>query len=136
MGKSTQAALWCRHEEVHQVCNDRTIVRCINGKWFTFGFYEDGAEPIRENKKLPLGAIVILHQGEKNSIRKENGKNAVKFLVEQSFVDQWSQKMRSEHIWNVMNLLQAVPVYYLECLPDAGAVEVLKNQLIEDGVIR
>lgn len=136
IGKSTQAALWKKYEQTKQLCNDRTIVRYEQEKWNTYGYFEDGSEPIAENKCLPLGAIVCLKQGNENRIRKINGVAALRYLMSQIFIDHWDVEMTNQTANRVLDLLSMVPVYLLECTADQRAVNCLKEKLKEEGVIK
>lgn len=135
VGKTTQSSLWEQYGHAKKRCNDRTVIRRIGSEWFTFGYFEDGTEPVAYNRRLPLGAVVLLRQEEKNSVQRENGKRALVFLMEQIFLDIWDKRMETEMMWRVMDLLETVPVYELGCRADQGAVECLKEQLMRDGVI-
>lgn len=135
IGKTTHANLWETYENAVHLCNDRTIIRSQNGHWNTYGYYEDGSEPIANSKQLPLGAIVMLMQDTENSICRINGTVAVKNLIQQVFLDRWDYKMFSNVIDMVTKLLDEIPVYCLRCRPDKTAVKCLKDKLTTEGVI-
>lgn len=136
IGKTTQAVLWKNLEGARHLCNDRTILRLTNERWVTYGYFEDGSEPIADHKCLPLGAIVILKQDIQNKVFKENGKEAFKNLLEQIFVEKWDYVMINHVLELVTRLLKEIPIFYLSCLPDKTAVECLKEELKMEGVIK
>lgn len=136
VGKTTQALLWKQYENVPHLCNDRTILRREEDKWNTYGYIEDGSEPIANPKKLPLGAIVILKQGNQNSIRRINGKLAIRELMGQVFVDRWDSLMMDVILNRIISLISQVPIFLMECVPDRTAVETLKTVLKQENIIK
>lgn len=134
-GKSTQANLWNTFENVEILCNDRTVLRKLDSGICTYGFPVDGSSPVLKNAPLPLGAIVILRQGEENMITKLPASKAVRYLMEQSVADAWhfeNMLVLRDH-W--LGIVSDNPVYLLSCTPDQGAVQCLKERLKKDGVI-
>ena len=129
IGKTTQALLWKNYENVPYLCNDRSIIRYEKNEWKTYGYFQDGSEPIADNKCLPLGAIVFLKQGTENIIKKIQGKEALKLLMEQIFLDSWDYAMIADITIRIVSLLEDIPVYTLQCLPEHSAIECLKNEL-------
>lgn len=136
VGKSTQAKLWHEFENAHIVCNDRTLVRKKNDQWCTYGYPLDGSEPVMSNEKNKLGAIVLLKQGKENRIEKFSIVKMVSLLIEQIVLDTWNYEMRDKALALLFELVNEIPVYVLTCTPDQRAVNVLKNQLQKEGVIK
>lgn len=136
VGKTTQARLWKKYRNAPHLCNDRTIIREENGQWNTYGYYEDGSEPIADNKCLPLGAIVLLKQDTKNCIYRVHVKESLRVLMEQIFLDHWDLTMINHTLERVMHMLDEIPVYCLHCMPDKTAVSCLEGKLLEEGVMK
>lgn len=134
-GKSTQAMLWKKYENAEIVCNDRTLIRYCSEQYYTYGYPIDGSSPIAENRKLELGAIIVLRQGSKNIVERINALRALKYLIEQTVFDTWSSYARNQVIKEWMDILNQYPIYLLTCKPDKEAVECLKQRMIEDEVI-
>lgn len=135
-GKTTQSLLWKKYENVPHLCNDRTIVRYVNGGWNTYGYFQDGSMPICDNTCVPLGAIIFLQQGESNHICRINNSKGMRMLLGQIFMDTWDYNMIGKVTELVLNLLKEIPVYSMVCVPDQSAVLNLKDTLIKEGVIR
>lgn len=135
-GKSTQAELWGQFRQTPRRSNDRTILRCIDGTWHAFGFYEDGSRPVAQNTNLPLAALVLLGQSAQNRITALQGRGAVRGLTAQMFVEAWDQEMRNRVLDGAAELAGKIPVYSFVCRPDESAVEYLETRLRRDGVIR
>lgn len=134
-GKTTQARLWSFFEHAEMVGNDRTILRKNDNEFNTYGYPVDGSSPIYCNKRLPLGAIVVLCQGIENHIQRLPVSQALKCLIEQTAMDSWNidERMTIQQLW--LDLLEVYPVYRLTCRPDRDAVVCLKQQLEKDEVI-
>ena len=99
------------------------------------GYPVDGSSPIYSNKRLILGAIVVLRQGTENQIQRLAAPQALRFLMEQTAIDLWNAEERVviQQLW--IDLLELYPVYQLTCRPDRDAVICLKKQLEKDEVI-
>lgn len=130
-GKTTQARLWETYRKAQVVCNDRTLIR--NGK--TYGYPMDGSQPVISGKVHRLGAIVVLGQAPKNQIRRLRPGAALAALMPQLVFDSWDREMRERAIEQLVDLIQMVPVYRLDCRPDESAVACLEKKLMEDEVI-
>lgn len=134
-GKSTQAQLWQKHENIEIVCNDRVLLR-KNGNCFnTYGYPIDGSSPVCSNKKYELGAIVVLRQGNENTIQRLPALKSLKLLMDQTVVDAWNKDELFIVQQDWIDLINNYPVYLLTCKPDHDAVLCLKQQLINDRVI-
>ena len=134
-GKTTQARLWNRCEGAEIAGNDRTILRKSGNQFHTYGYPVDGSSPIYSNKRLPLGAIVVLRQGAENHIQRLSVPQALKCLMEQTAMDPWNagERMAIQQLW--LDLLGEYPVYRLTSGADKDAVACLKQQLEKDEVI-
>lgn len=135
VGKSTQAKLWKTYEKAEIVSNDRSLIQKENNAFFTYGYPVDGSEPVYSNKRLPLGAIIILKQGTNNHVERLTVVRALRYLIEQTVADVWNAEelIQIQMLW--MDLLEKHPVYLLTCRPEQSAVSCLKEQLMKDGVI-
>ena len=129
IGKTTQALLWAKYEKAPYLCNDRCILRYQDQQWNTYGYFQDGSAPIADNRCLPLGAIVFLKQGTENIVKKTEGKEALKRIMGQAFMDSWDASMITDILGGAMSLIQDIPIYTLQCLPEYSAVECLKEKL-------
>lgn len=134
-GKTTQARLWEKYENVKIVSNDRTLLRKQDGVFNTYGYPVDGSSPVFSNQRIPLGVIVVLRQGAENNVEHLKASKAFRYLMEQTVADAWDTEEMEvlKLLW--MDLLEQYPVYLLTCRPEREAVRCLKNRLKKDGVI-
>lgn len=134
-GKSTQAKLWERYERAEIVCSDRTLLQKKADEWKTYGYPMDGSEPIGNPDVHKLGCIVLLHQSKENSVKRLKAVQAVALLMEQTIIDCWDEKAAMKEMELLLELIEQIPIYQLQCTPDERAVDVLMEVLIRDGVL-
>lgn len=134
-GKTTQADLWQKYERAKLICNDRTLVRCMYGKWTTYGYPIDGSTPVGSGEILPLGAVVLLVQAEKDKVERMRGIRSAAKLIPQLVIDGWNGEEKEEAVSLLLQLQQDIPIYLFECTNSRNAVECLKARLRKDGII-
>lgn len=133
-GKSTQADLWNRILGADIINGDRVALGKKDKKWMSYGIPFCGSSGISENVNAPLGAIVVLRQNVENNIRKLEKKEAFKYLYSETVVHIWDEKYQRLTIDLLLQLLEDVPVFLLECRPDKEAVLLLKKWLDEEKI--
>ena len=134
VGKSTQAALWEKHRSAEVINGDKAGVLVENGV-YACGAPFCGTSGICKNKDLPLGAIVLLHQSAKNSIRRLSGVEALQGVLRNIYLDLLAPNEQNQIIILLIELLKTVPVYSFGCTADENAVIALENALQDGGVI-
>ncbi len=134
-GKTTQARLWQRFGGAEIAGNDRTLLWPQDGDILTSGYPVDGSSPVYSSARLPLGAIVALRQGSENRIQRLKPLPALRALMGQTALDAWDgeELAAAQQLW--AQVLTLRPMYLLECRPDEGAVQCLRDQLTRDEVI-
>lgn len=131
-GKSTQAALWEKHEKAEVINGDRAIVKQEEAGFYAWGVPYSGSSQISKQSCLPLGAIVYLKQAETNSIRRIAGLAAFKAIWEGCSLDTWSREDVAKLTDTVLAAAQQAKIYLLECTPTEEAVRVLKEMLDQE----
>ena len=130
-GKSTQADLWEKYEQADIINGDRVGLRLHDGYWEAYGLPYAGSSGIYRNESAPVRAIIVLHQGKENRIRLLRPGEAIKYLYPEISVHRWDLCFAETAIDLLNNLTAMVPIYLLECLPNLGAVDLVKNTLKE-----
>lgn len=128
-GKSTQADLWEKYENAEIINGDRAGVRLMDSQWRAYGLPYAGSSGIYKNESAPIRAIVALRQAKENRIRKISAIEAVNYLYPEFTIHRWDKKFTEKALDCMLELFAKVPVYLLECLPDAEAVQLLKDTL-------
>ena len=130
-GKSTQAALWEKHQGAETINGDKVLIYEDNGSFFAAGLPFSGSSDICKNRILPVKAIVRLSQAKENTVTRLTGINAYKAVFEGCYHSKWSADFNKITSDVAVSFAGNVPVYHLACLPDKDATEVLKNELLK-----
>jgi len=127
-GKSTHTRLWLNHIPDTELLNDDSpfirveaddSVRVYGSPW-------SGKTPCYKNLHTPVAAFVRLSQAPYNRIRRLTGAEAIAALLPSCPFVFACDKQLSESIYAILSaVLQQLPVYHLECLPDADAANMV-----------
>lgn len=121
-GKSTHARLWLRHVEGSRLLNDdNPAVRLAEGRVMAYGTPWSGKTPCYCNVAAPLGALVRLEQGSVNEMGRRDALHAFAELLPSCFNLRWDCAACDILCGIVSDVVGAVPVYHLKCLPDKEA---------------
>lgn len=132
-GKSTQADLWKEFEGADILNGDRAALRRSGERWMAWGLPYAGTSGIYRNESAPITALVVLRQAKENRIHKLSPAEALRFIYPELSIHRWDAGFVDKAVNLFLNVTDAVPIYLLECLPDRGAVQLLKNTLAEGG---
>lgn len=128
-GKSTQAELWEKYEGADIVNGDRAGLRRLGCGWAAFGLPYAGSSGIYRNESAPLAAVILLRQAKENRLRKLKALEAFPDLYREITVHRWDRNFVSESTELLLQLLQEIPVYLLECRPDQEAVQLVRDEI-------
>ena len=131
-GKSTQADLWDKYEDVEIINGDKAGIRKMDGRWTAYGLPFAGTSGIYKNKKAEISHIIILRQGKENKLTKLSPREAFIKLYSETIVHTWDKEFQENIVNMITDVVQSVPIYQYECLPDKSAVDFLKEQIIKD----
>lgn len=137
-GKSTQTHLWLKHIPDTELLNDDSpFVRIEEeGDIRVYGSPWSGKKPCYKALHTPIAAFVRLSQAPYNRIQRLKGIEALGALLPSCPLVFASDKSLSELIYKILStVLQQTPVYHMECLPDAGAAQLVFNTLQQDGYL-
>ena len=131
IGKSTQAELWRKYRGARVINGDRALLVADSGSVTANGVFFAGTSGICENASGPLEAIILLRQGKANAISRAEGRRVFAELLNQCSYYPWDAENMSAVTEVLSEIMTAVPVYELSCLPDASAAELLEKTLKE-----
>ena len=129
IGKSTQAAVWEKHENAEIINGDKILLSFKDGRLFAHGLPFSGSSGICKNRSLPVKAIVSLDKAKKNIIYPMKGLKAYKAVTEGIYHSLWSGELNEKLSGFALKICESVKIYKLCCLPDASAAELLKREL-------
>ena len=121
MGKSTQAKLWVEHQGADFIIGDRPGLRRIDGQWIGFGMPWDGKDGIRQQKSVPIRALISLEQAPENSIRRLSKQEAMIVLLNQVMMPMWDDAAMELLTPLMGQLATEIPFYHLKNLPNKEA---------------
>lgn len=130
-GKSTQAELWRRHRNAQIINGDKAIVYLTSEGVSVSSLPLCGSSGICRNVSGPVQAIVILSQSGENQICRLGGKDAVKALLSQLYVQRGEAEAVAGALALASEVAGRVPVFHLACLPEVSAVECLEKAMKE-----
>lgn len=131
-GKSTQADLWEKYEDAEIINGDKAGVRKIDDKWMAYWLPFAGSSAIFKNKKAEIDCIIVLKQGKENKLTKLSPREAFIKIYKETTLHLWDEDFQNNIINMISDLVQNIPVYQYECLPDKSAVDFLKQQIMKD----
>ena len=130
-GKSTHASLWCKHINGVELMNDdNPAVRVKpDGTAVVYGTPWSGKTPCYKNVSAPLGGIILLSQAPYNKITRLNGIGAYAAIVPSISGKRWDSRI-ADGLHETENTLAGnIPVWHLDCLPDADAARLCKDTI-------
>lgn len=131
-GKSTQAELWKKYENADIINGDKAGVRKVEGRWMAYGLPFAGSSNIFRNEKAPISHIIVLRQGKQNRLKKLSPREAFIKIYSETTIHTWDSEFQENIINMITDLVQEIPVYLYECLPDKSAVDFLKSTIEGD----
>lgn len=130
-GKSTHARLWCESVEgAHLLNDDSPIVRVSEGSVAVYGSPWSGKTPCYRNESYPLAGVVRLRQAPHNRMARLDRLSGFAALHPSCPPEFSRDEPLAGAVCSVLSdVLRSVPVWSLECLPDASAAR-LANETI------
>ncbi len=122
-GKSTHTRLWRENIAGAHLLNDDSPI--IRSTAVAYGSPWSGKTPCYRNLHYPIAAIVRLSQAPHNRMRRLTALEALGALLPScppSFA--YDEQLQDAMCETLSELISAVPVYHLECLPNAEAAEL------------
>ena len=134
-GKSTHTRLWRENIAGSKLLNDDSpIVRYEERGVWVYGSPWSGKTPCYKAERYPLAGCVRLSQAPYNKIRRLNTLQAYAALhpsAPPAFA--YEEELYSGVCSLLEKMVSSIPVYHLECLPDAEAVKLVCRTLYGDG---
>lgn len=127
IGKTTQAELWNKYRNALIINGDVVFVQETEDVFLGWGTPWHGSSPYCENTSVPVSALIVLKQAEKNSIRELIGFEKVTAVSESVFYPRWLENGMELCLEILDHLLSSVPVYELSCRPDEEAVRLVEE---------
>lgn len=130
-GKSTHTRLWRENIAGASLLNDDgPIVRLESGRVTAYGSPWSGKTPCFKNESYPVRAFVRIRRAPFNKIERQPALKAFGALLPSCLPTLQLYDRELDRICAALSgIIAAVPVYVLDCLPDAGAVHTSFGEL-------
>ena len=128
-GKSTHSRLWLKYFEGTELINDdKPILRVMeNGEVRLYGSPWSGKTPCYRNVEYPVGGMVKLNQAPHNKIRRLGKVETYYVILQSVYGKRWDKAVSTLLHDYETKLVELVPMWHLECLPDQAAAELSKK---------
>ena len=129
-GKSTHTSNWLKYIPGTDLMNDdNPVIRIVDGTPVVFGSPWSGKTPCYRNVQAPIGAITQLKQAPYNKIRRETVVEAFASILPSCSIMKWDKRIYSGICDTVTKIIETVPTYFLENLPNEEAVRLSFNTI-------
>ena len=129
VGKSTHADFWVKNFGSLMLNGDSPVIKFVDGKTLIHGSPWCGSSGVSVNKAVPLNAIVIIKRGSENKIKQLKGSSIPWDLLPQMRCPLWDQGRTELAIGYLEKIISDIPVFELECLPNAASAEMSFNAI-------
>ena len=125
-GKSTHTRLWRENIDGAVLLNDDSpFIGFVDGRATAFGAPWSGKTPCYKQEHYPIAAIVRLSQAPHNAIRPLRSVHAIGALLPSlTPAFGYDDELQDRMLVTLSKIISQVPVYHLECLPDAAAARL------------
>lgn len=125
-GKSTHTRLWRENIAGAVLLNDDSpFIGFVGGRATAFGAPWSGKTPCYKQEHYPIAAIVRLSQAPHNAIRPLRSVHAIGALLPSlTPAFGYDDELQDRMLATLSKIISQVPVYHLECLPDAAAARL------------
>ncbi|MFR7603666.1 MAG: hypothetical protein ACLUYV_08260 [Alistipes shahii] len=136
-GKSTHTRLWREHIPGAELLNDDSpIIRATDSEALVHGSPWSGKTPCYRNESCPIAAVVRLSQAPHNRIRRLRLIESIGALLPSAPPAFARDERLSDDTCGLLSrLIAQVPVYHLECLPDAAAAQLACRTVFNDATL-
>ena len=130
-GKSTHSRLWLKNiPGTHLLNDDNPVVRVVDGKVMVFGSPWSGKTPCYRNEEYPVGAIVRIHREKHDALHRMSLTESFASVSSSSSGLRAIRSIADGLFETISAVVQSVPCYILDCLPDDEAAIVCHNGVL------
>ncbi len=135
-GKSTHARQWFKaFDDAWLLNDDNPVLRLYEqdgkSRVVVYGSPWSGKTPCYKNVSVEVGAIVKLAQAPHNEARRLRLPEAYAYMLSSASGLKVVPEVMDALYLTISRMIQTIPLYALECLPDTGAAEVCWKAVTE-----
>ncbi|MBQ8061925.1 MAG: hypothetical protein IJ205_08325 [Bacteroidales bacterium] len=130
-GKSTHSSLWLKNiPGTHLLNDDNPIVRIVDGQVRVYGSPWSGKTPCYRNEDYPAGAFVRINRAPYDAIHRMSIPEAFASISSSSSGLRAIRRIGDGLYSTLSSVVQTVPCYVLDCLPDDEAAIVCSKEVL------
>ena len=124
-GKSTHTLQWLQlfGDRAYIINDDKPAVRIIDDGIFVYGTPWSGKNDISVNTKAKLQGICFLERGNENKIELMQ-KDIALIRLFHSAIRRLSKEDMEKELTLINTILERIPIYHMECLPNIEAAKM------------
>ena len=131
-GKSTHSRLWLNYIPGTELLNDdNPVLRIVDGEARVYGTPWSGKTPCYKAQDVPVGAIVRLRQAPENKIVRLGTVAAYASVMASCSSYRPIRTLADAQHETLAAVVQQVPCYQLDCLPDEAAARLCQETVDE-----
>ncbi len=130
-GKSTQASIWEKTFGSEILNGDKVVIAANEAPPVGYGSPIAGSSGIYKNIHVPIRAIVYLHKGDENHVRRMDDRRAFMALYSQVVKSHDDASFNRALIPLLAKIVENVPVLELTCRPEPAAAACVRAWLDE-----
>lgn len=137
-GKSTHTRLWLKHiPDSHLLNDDSPALAIEDGKPVAYGSPWSGKTHCYHPYRFPVAAIVRLSQAPYNKIRRLSVLEAVAAIQPSCPPALAQDEHYADRVMDIISdTIASVPVFHLECLPDAAAAQTSHDAIFGSSIVK
>ena len=132
VGKTTQAELWQTYGDARVINGDKVFLSVKDecpDTIFAYGCPWNGSSPYRENRRVPLKAIIDLKRDPEHHIRRLDDLEALITYMPSVFMPNWDTRL-TEKVMDTLDLMMPrVPIYRMSCGLDRSGMDLVRGVL-------
>lgn len=130
-GKSTHSRLWLKNiPGTHLLNDDNPIIRVVDGQARVYGSPWSGKTPCYRNEDYPAGAFVRINRAPYDAIHRMSIPEAFASVSSSSSGLRAIKRIGDGLYSTLSSVVQTVPCYVLDCLPDDEAAIVCSKEVL------
>lgn len=131
IGKSTQAHLWQNYRNALIINGDCPAIFMADGKPRIFGTPWCGSSGEAVNRSVPLNAVILVKQGEKNTLKELTGDDAFFAVLANVFHSNFDGATIDLAIENLQKIIDHFRVFELTCTIGEEPVNIVEKVLFQ-----
>ena len=108
-------------------------VRFLDGEARVYGSPWSGKTPCYRNEDYPIGAFVRINRAPYNAIHRQNVTESFASISSSSSGLRAIRSIGDGLFTTISSLIQSIPCFVLDCLPDDDAACVCSNEVLKNG---